>query len=66
MVEVANPGTAALIFSGEFAARLEPRTWTVIVSAAGQQTVVDRHEREFGQLAGAADADDFLPLTGDE
>ncbi len=27
MVEVANPGTAALIFSGEFAARLEPRTW---------------------------------------
>lgn len=63
MVEVANPGTAALIFSGEFAARLEPRTWTVIVSASGQRTVVERHERELGKMAGAADADDFLPLS---
>jgi glycolate oxidase FAD binding subunit len=66
MVEVANPGTAALIFSGEFSARLEPRTWTVIVSAAGQPAVVSRYEREFGQLAGAASADDFLALTADE
>jgi glycolate oxidase FAD binding subunit len=63
MVEVANPGTAALIFSGEFAARMESRTWTVIVSAAGQPAVVNRYERELGQLAGAADADDFLPLS---
>jgi glycolate oxidase FAD binding subunit len=66
MMEVANPGTAALIFSGEFAARLEPRTWNVIVSAAGQPAVVERHEREFGQLAGAADAEDFLPLSAEE
>jgi glycolate oxidase FAD binding subunit len=66
MVEVANPGTAALMFSGEFAARLEPRTWTVIVSAAGQRAVVDRHERELGKMAGAADAEDFLPLSDDE
>jgi glycolate oxidase FAD binding subunit len=63
MVEVANPGTAALIFSGEFSARLDPRTWTVIVSAAGQPAVVNRYERELGQLAGAANAEEFLPLS---
>lgn len=63
IMEIANPGAAALMFSGEFSARLEPRTWTVIMSAAGQPAVVDRYEREFGQLAGAADAEEFLPLT---
>ena len=30
MVEVANPGAAALIFSGEISARIEPRTWSVV------------------------------------
>ena len=63
LVEVANPGTAALIFSGEFSARLEPRTWSVVLSAAGQPAVVARHARELGHLAGAADAEEFLPLT---
>ena len=29
MVEVADPGAAALIFSAETSARIEPRTWTV-------------------------------------
>jgi glycolate oxidase FAD binding subunit len=62
VVEVANPGTAALLFSGEISARIEPRTWTVIVSAAGQPAVVDRHERELGHLAGATDAEEFFPL----
>jgi glycolate oxidase FAD binding subunit len=66
MVEVANPGTAALIFSGEISASIEPRTWTVIVSAAGQPAVVDRYERELGQLAGSANAEEFLPLTDAE
>jgi glycolate oxidase FAD binding subunit len=66
MVEVANPGTAALIFSGEFSARIEPRTWSVVLSAAGQPAVVARHARELGHLAGAADAEEFLPLTDAE
>lgn len=66
MVEVANPGTAALIFSGEISTRLEPRTWTVVLTAAGQPAVVERHERELGHLAGLADAQDFLPLTDAE
>src|SRR5580700_5448710 len=66
MVEIANPGTAALLFSGEISTRIEPRTWTVIVSAAGQPAVVDRHERELGRLAGAADAEEFFPLEAAE
>jgi len=66
MVEVANPGVAALIFSGEISARIEPRTWTVVLSAAGQPAVVDRHERELGQLAGAAVAEEFLRLSDAE
>lgn len=66
MMEIVNPGAAALMFSGEFSARLEPRTWTVITSAAGQPAVVNRYEREFGRLAGAADAEEFLPLTDAE
>jgi hypothetical protein len=66
MVEVANPGAAALIFSGEISARIEPRTWSVVLSAAGQPAVVDRHQRELGHLAGAADAEEFFPLSNAE
>jgi glycolate oxidase FAD binding subunit len=66
MVEVANPGTVALIFSRDISARIEPRTWSVVVSAAGMPAVVDRHERELGHLAGAADAKEFFPLSDAE
>jgi glycolate oxidase FAD binding subunit len=66
LLEIVNPGAAALIFSGEISARLEPRTWSVIVSAAGQPAVVERHARDLGHLAGAADAEEFSPLTGVE
>jgi glycolate oxidase FAD binding subunit len=66
LVEVANPGTAALLFSGEISARLEPRTWTVIISAAGPPAVVERHARELGHLAGVANAEEFAPLAGPE
>jgi glycolate oxidase FAD binding subunit len=66
IVEVVNPGAAALIFSGEFAARIEPRTWFVLVSAAGLPAVVQRYERELGQMAGPADAEEFLTLTETE
>ena len=66
IMEVANPGTAALIFSGEFSARLEPRTWSVIISTAGLPAVVQRHEIELGRMAGPAEADEFLPLSDAE
>ena len=65
-VEVANPGAAALIFSGEISARLEPRTWCVVVSSAGLPAVVERHARELGHLAGVADAEEFVPLSSEE
>jgi glycolate oxidase FAD binding subunit len=66
IVEIANPGAAALLFSGEIPARLEPRIWTVIVSATGQPGVVDRYEREFGRLAGEESAEEFVPLSDAE
>lgn len=66
LVEVANSAAGALVLSGEASARIEPRTWTVIVSAAGSPAVVERHARDLGHLAGAEDAEEFLPLGTDE
>jgi glycolate oxidase FAD binding subunit len=66
IMEIANPGTAALIFSGEFSARLEARTWSVIITAAGLPAVVQRHEIELGRMAGPAEAEEFLPLSDAE
>jgi glycolate dehydrogenase FAD-binding subunit len=66
MAEVASPGAAALIFSGEIAARLEPGTWSVILSAAGQPAVVERCRRELGHLSGAAKAEEFFSLSDGE
>ena len=62
MVEVADPGAADVIFSGDPAARVEPRACSVIVSAAGHPEVVDRYARELGHMAGAANAQEFEPL----
>jgi glycolate oxidase FAD binding subunit len=63
MVEVGSPGAAALLFSGEIAARLEPGSWSVVLSAAGLPAVVERHQRELGHLAGTARAEEFLSLS---
>jgi hypothetical protein len=62
MVEIANPGAADVIFSAGAPARIEPRAWSVVVSAAGQPAVVTRYARELGHMAGAANADEFAPL----
>lgn len=66
IVEVADPGAAHLLFSAETPARITPRQWSVIVSASGQPSVVDRHARELGHLASAAKADEFVPLSDAE
>ncbi|HXC32414.1 MAG TPA: FAD-binding oxidoreductase [Verrucomicrobiae bacterium] len=63
MVEVASPGAAALLFSGEIAARLKPGTWSVVLTAAGSPAVVERHQRDLGHLSGVAKAEEFLPLS---
>jgi glycolate oxidase FAD binding subunit len=66
MVEVADPGAAHMLFSGDTRARIESRTWSVIISAAGQPAVVDRYARELGHMAGAANADELAPLGDSE
>jgi glycolate oxidase FAD binding subunit len=66
MVEVADPGAADMIFSGDADARIEPAKWSVIVSAAGLPEVVDRYARELGHLAAAANAEELAPLDDDE
>jgi glycolate oxidase FAD binding subunit len=62
MIEVADPGAAHLLLSSETTARIEPRMWSVIVSAAGQPEVVDRHAHELGHMASTAAAEEFVPL----
>jgi len=66
MVEIANPGAARLIFSGTMSARIKPQSWSVILSAAGHRAVVERYAREFGHLAAAAKAMEFMPLNDQE
>jgi glycolate oxidase FAD binding subunit len=66
MVEVADPSAAHLLFSAEAPARVTPQQWSVIITAAGQPSVVDRHARELGHMASAANADEFVPLNDTE
>jgi len=66
ILEVADPGAAHFLFSAETAARISPQHWSVIISAAGQPSVVDRYARELGQMTSAANAADFIPLSDAE
>ena len=66
IVEVADPGAAHFLFSAEAPARIAPQQWSVVITAAGQPSVVDRHARELGHMASAANADEFVPLSDTE
>jgi glycolate oxidase FAD binding subunit len=66
MVEVADPGAGRILFSGETAVRIMPMQWTVVISASGQPSVVERYERELGRLAGAENAAEFVPIRDTE
>jgi glycolate oxidase FAD binding subunit len=66
IVEVADPGAAHFLFSGPTPARITPQQWSVIISASGQPSVVDRHARELGHMASAANADEFVRLNDEE
>jgi glycolate oxidase FAD binding subunit len=63
IVEVADPGAAHLLFSAETPARITPEQWSVVISAAGQPSVVDRHARELGHMASIAKAAEFVRLS---
>ena len=66
IVEVADPGAAHFLFSTGAPARIIPQQWSVIITAAGQPSVVDRHARELGHMASAANAGEFMPLSDAE
>jgi glycolate oxidase FAD binding subunit len=66
MVEVADPDAGRLIFSSETFARITPTRWSVVISAAGQPSVVDRYASELAHMAGAANASEFLPIDDSE
>ncbi len=66
MVEVAEPGAAHFIFAAETPERITAEQWSVIVTAAGQPVVVDRHARELGHMAAGANADEFVRLSDAE
>jgi glycolate oxidase FAD binding subunit len=62
IMEIADSGAARLLFPGNASGSLEPGSWFVIVSAAGQPAVVDRHARELVRMASAASVEQFQPL----
>ena len=66
MVEVADLAAGRLIFSGEAATRIMPMLWSVVISASGQPSVVERYARELGHMSGAANAVEFLPIGDTE
>jgi glycolate oxidase FAD binding subunit len=66
IVEIADPGAAHFLFSAETPARITAQQWSVVISAAGQLSVVDRHARELGHMASVANADEFVRLTDAE
>lgn len=65
-VEVADPEAGRLIFSGGAEPRIIPTQWSVVTSAAGQPSVVERYARELGRMAEAASAAEFLPIGDPE
>jgi glycolate oxidase FAD binding subunit len=66
IVEVADPGAAHFIFAAETPERITAEQWSVMVTAAGQPGVVDRHARELGHMAAGANADEFVRLSDAE
>ena len=66
ILEVADPGAAHLLFSAETPARITPQQWSVVITAAGQASIVDRYARDLGHMASAANAAEFLPLSDAE
>jgi glycolate oxidase FAD binding subunit len=66
IVEVADPGAAHFLFSAETPARITVQQWSVVVSASGQPSVVDRHATELGHMASAGKADEFVRLSDAE
>lgn len=62
IVEIADPGASAIVFSAKGKVQTAPKNWLVIVAAAGQTAVVERHSRDLARLAREAGAAEFFAL----
>ena len=66
MLEVADPGASRFVLSKEAGARINLMQWSVVITAAGQRSVVDRCSLELGHMAAAARATGLLPIGESE
>jgi len=64
IVEVADPVSAHFVLTAEAPKRIPPQDWAVVISVAGQPTVVERYARELGRLATSANATELMQLSG--
>lgn len=63
IVEIAGPEAGRILFAGGGSEGGATRLWSVIVSVAGQETVVSRHARELRAIAEAANSPEFTALS---
>ncbi len=64
IVEVADPVSAHFLLTAEAPKRIPQQDWAVVISAAGQPSVVERYARELGRLATSANASELMQLSG--
>src|SRR6202043_2685153 len=65
LVEVLDRGTARL-FAARGCTRASRDAWSAVITAAGQQAVVERHARDLERMAGDIHASEFAPLNDSE
>jgi glycolate oxidase FAD binding subunit len=65
LVEVLDRGTARL-FAAQGCTRAAGDAWSTVITAAGQQSVVERHARDLERMAGHVGASGFAPLNDSE
>ena len=65
LVEVLDRGTARL-FAAQGCTRAAGSGWSAVITAAGQQPVVERHARDLARTAGEMHASEFAPLNDSE
>lgn len=65
-VDIVGPDAARLLSRAQDAAEFAEERWSVVITAAGEPAVVDRHARDLSHMASAAQADEFKSFTGAE
>ncbi len=65
LVEVLDRGIVPL-FAAQGCTRAAGPDWSAVITAAGQQSVVERHARDLERMAGEMHASEFAPLNDSE